>query len=153
MNATRAASGTQRVGEPAQPPARLAVIIGGEPGQISECRIDDPGQVMRAWSMLNASNQELHQVSLPAEAESRLGRQLQALAAELERSLSPALTAELERLLRPGRPEEMTPAELRVEYAAVLGWTGGLIVAILTQLDKASAPRMSVPGLEAAPGH
>jgi hypothetical protein len=63
------------------------------------------------------------------------------------------LTAELQRLLRPGRPEELTPAELRVEYAGVLGWTGGLIVAILAQLDKASAPRRAVPGLEAAPGH
>jgi len=105
---------------PASPlsrPPRLAVIIGGEPGQISGCRIDDPDQVMRAWSMRNASNQELHQVGLSAGAESRLGRQLQALAAELERSLSPALTAELQRLLRPSRPEELTPAELRVEYA------------------------------------
>jgi Protein of unknown function (DUF2587) len=127
------------------------VIIGGEPGQTSECRIDDPDQVMRAWSMLNASNQELHQVSLPTGAEPRLGRQLQALAAEVGRSPSPALTSELQRLLRPSRAEDLTPAELRVEYAGVLGWTGGLIVAILAQLDKASAPRMSVPGSKRLP--
>jgi len=130
-DATREGTNTQRAGQPAQPPPRLAVIIGGEPGQITECRIDDPDQVMRAWSMLNASNQELRQVSLPPGAESRLGRQPQVLAAELERSLSPALTAELQRLLRLSRPEELTRAELNVEYAGVLGWTGGLIVAIL----------------------
>jgi hypothetical protein len=151
--ATRDGTSTQRVGQPAEPRPRLAVIIGGEPGQMSECRIDDPDQVMRAWSMLNASDQELHQVSLPAGAEPRLGRQLHTLAAELERSLSPALTAELQRLLGPGRAEEMTPAELRVEYAGVLGWTGGLIIAILAQLEKASAPRRATPALEAPPGH
>jgi len=152
-DATRDGTNTPRVDQPAQPSPRLAVIIGGEPGQVSECRIDDPDQVMRAWSVLNATNQELHQVSLSAGAESRLGRQLQALAAELERSLSPALSAELQRLLRPSRPEKLTPAELRVEYAGVLGWTGGLIVAILTQLEKANAPRKAVPRLEAAPDH
>jgi hypothetical protein len=103
--------------------------------------------------MLNASDQELHQVSLAAGTESRLGRQLHALAAELERSLSPALTAELQHLLRPGRPEELTPAELRVEYAGVLGWTGGLIVAILAQLEKARLRAGAMPRLEPAPDH
>ena len=79
--------------------------------------------------------------------ELRLGRQLQALAAELERSLSPALTAELQHLLRLSGSEAPTPGELRVEYASVLGWTSGLIVAMLSQLDAAStraAPRVGL---------
>jgi hypothetical protein len=128
------------------------MIIGGQPGQASECRVDDPDRVLRAWSMLNASGQELHQVSLPPGMELRLGRQLQALAAELERSLSPALTAELQHLLRLSGSEAPTPGELRVEYASVLGWTSGLVVAMLSQLDAARARRSAPRGLEAPPG-
>lgn len=39
-------------------------------------------------------------------------------------------------------------SRLRVEYASVLGWTSGLVVAMLSQLDAAGASR----GLEAPPG-
>jgi len=46
-------------GQAAKPRLRLAMIIGGQPGQASECRVDDPDRVLRAWSMLNASDQEL----------------------------------------------------------------------------------------------
>jgi len=79
-DATRDGGNARQAGQPAEARPRLAVIIGGQSGEISECRVDDPGRVLRAWSMLNVSNQELHEVSLPPGAESRLGRQLQALA-------------------------------------------------------------------------
>lgn len=137
---------------------RLAVIIDGQPGSVSGCRIDDPDRVMRAWSMLIATDEELHKVTLPPGAESRLGRQLRALAAELQRSLSPELTAELRRLLSVSGSEGsegsegLTPAELRVEYAGLQGWTGGLVIAVLGQLEKASAHRSSAPRLEPPPG-
>jgi len=136
----------------AKPGLRLAMIIGGQPGQATECRVDDPDRALRAWSMLCASDQELHQVSVPPGTELRLGRQLQAVAAELERSLSPALTAELQRLLRLSGSEGPTPGELRVEYASVLGWTSGLVVAMLSQLDAAGARRSAQRELEAPAG-
>ncbi len=125
---------------------RLAVIIGDQAGQAGECRVDDPGRVLRAWSLLNASDQELHQVSLPPGAESRLERQLQTLTAELEKSLSPALTAELQSLLRLSGSDAPTAGELRIEYASLLGWTGGLIVAMLGQLESADGRRSARPG-------
>lgn len=152
-DAVRNGGNARRAGQPAEPQPRLAVIIGGQPGQISECRIDNPDRVLRAWSMLNAAEQELHQASVSPGAESRLGRQLHAVAAELERSLSPALTTELERLLRFSGSELLTPAELRVEYAGVLGWTAGLVAAILRQLEEASAPRSAAPRSEPHPEH
>lgn len=148
---TRDGIAVQPVGQSAEQPPRLAVIIGGQPGHSSEWRIDDPDRVMRAWSMLTASGQELHQVNLPPGAESRLGRQLRAVIAELERSLSPALTAELHRLL--SASAEPTPAELRVAYAGVSGWTGGLVVAILSQLEEAGAGPGAASALEARPDH
>lgn len=127
------------------------MIVGGQHGDVSECRIDDPGQLMRAWSMLKAADQELHKVSLPPGAVERLGRQLQALVAELERSLSPALTGELERLLEVGEAATPTPPALRVEHAGLLGWTSGLVIAMLAQLDNASAGRGADIGPESAP--
>jgi hypothetical protein len=149
--AARNGDNAQRAGGPTEPRPRLAVIIGGQSGQVSECRVGDPARVLRAWSMLNASDEELHQVSLPPEAEARLERQLHALTAELERSLSPALTAELQRLVRLSSSEAPTAAELRVEYAGLLGWTGGVIIAMLGQLERARAPRSAGPELEAQP--
>jgi hypothetical protein len=148
----RQAGQPAEAGQTAEAGPRLAVIIGRQPGQIGEWRVDDPGRVLRAWSMLKESDQELHEVSLPPGAESRLGRQLQALAGELERALSPALTAELRRLLGLSGSGEPTPGELRVEYAGMLGWTSGLVVAMLGQVQGASTRRTAAPGPEAHPG-
>ena len=69
----------------------------------------------------------------------RLQRQLDALTAELERSLSPALAGELHHLVGRKVGAELTADELRVEYASLLAWTIGLVVGILTQLEVASA--------------
>jgi hypothetical protein len=68
----------------------------------------------------------------------RLQRQLDALTAELERSLSPALAAELHRLVGREAGPELTADELRVEYASLLSWTIGLVIGILTELEVAS---------------
>ena len=69
----------------------------------------------------------------------RLQRQLDALTAELERSLSPALAAELHHLVGRKTGAELTAGELRVEYATLLSWTIGLVIGILTELEVASA--------------
>jgi len=77
-------------------------------------------------------------VRLPAGAEARLGRQLETVTAELERSVSPMLASELRRLVGHDTVSP-TLAELRVGYAGVLGWTGGLVIAMLDQLATAPA--------------
>jgi hypothetical protein len=75
----------------------------------------------------------------------RLRRQLDALTAELEKSLSPALAGELHRIIDWDRGTELTAGELRVEYAALLAWTIGLMIEIFTQLEAAGA-KMGRPG-------
>jgi len=89
--------------------------------------------------MLASASVELHQASLRPEAVPRLQRQLDALIAELDRSLSPALAGELHHLVGPKPGPGLTADELRVEYAAVLSWTIGLVIGILTELEVASA--------------
>ena len=49
--------------------------------------------------MLSNANGDLQQASLPSETTAQLRRQLDALTAELERSLSPALAGELHRII------------------------------------------------------
>ena len=50
------------------------------------------------WCLLNAAHQELHQVRLPPQAAPRLQHLLEAVRADLERSVSPALAGELRHL-------------------------------------------------------
>jgi hypothetical protein len=89
--------------------------------------------------MLASANVELHEASLRPEAVPRLQRQLDALIAELDRSLSPALAGELHHLVGRTAGSELTADELRVEYATLLSWTIGLVIGILTELEVASA--------------
>jgi hypothetical protein len=84
--------------------------------------------------MLASTDSELHQASLRPEVAARLQRQLDALTAELERSLSPALAAELHRIIDRDKDTKLTADELRVEYATLLSWTIGLVIGILTEL-------------------
>ena len=69
----------------------------------------------------------------------RLQRLLDVVRAELDRSVSPALADELHRLVFPG-DEEPSAAQLRMEYASLLGWASGLVVAMLDQLAEAVLP-------------
>ena len=101
--------------------------------------MDAPDRVLRIWAMLSNANGDLQQASLPPETTARLRRQLDALTAELERSLSPALAGELHRIIDRKKDTELTADELRVEYASLLAWTIGLVIGILTQIELASA--------------
>jgi hypothetical protein len=77
----------------------LAVVM-GRPTEASRiCRVDAPDRVLRIWAMLRNADEELHQASLRPEMTARLRRQLDALTAELEKSLSPALAGELHRII------------------------------------------------------
>ena len=120
-------------------PPRLAVITGLPADASRVCRVDAPDRVLRIWAMLASAYGELHQASLRPGEVARLQRQLEALTAELERSLSPTLAAELHRLVGWEAGAELTADELRVEYATLLAWTIGLVIGILTELEMASA--------------
>jgi len=137
--------GTEPAGPGSRPdtevvtPPRLAVIMDRSADASRVCRVDAPDRVLRIWAMLARVNVELHQASLGPEAVPRLQRQLDALTAELERSLSPALARELHHLVGPKPGPALTADELRVEYATVLSWTIGLVIGILTELEVAGA--------------
>jgi hypothetical protein len=120
-------------------PLRLAVIVGDSPDASRVCRVDAPDRVLRIWAMLSVADNELHEVSVPPGTAARLQRQLDAFAAELERSLSPALAGELRHLFGREKAPMPTADELRIEYASLLAWTGGLVIGILTQIEAASA--------------
>ena len=101
--------------------------------------VDEPDRVLRIWAMLSNASDEVHQATLRPTMVARLQRQLDALTAELDRSLSPALSGELHHLLgRRNASAVLTADELRVEYASLLAWTVGLVIEILTPLEVAS---------------
>jgi hypothetical protein len=130
-------------------PSRPAVALGAPVGSPCACRVEEPDRLMRVWGMLSAASEELHKVKLPPKAVGRLQRQLKAAIAELERSVSPALAGELDYLIRHDGTAPATTSELRIEYASLLGWTGGLVIAMLDQLQQDNA---SVTGQDGAVG-
>jgi hypothetical protein len=138
MGADQAASGKQPGGQAITPPG-LAVVLGRPADASRICRVDAPGRVLRIWALLNDAGKELHQVSLPPAAAARLQRQLDVLTGELMRSVSPALAGELRHIIGQGKAAAPTVDELRVEYASLLGWTGGLVIEMLSQIEVASA--------------
>jgi len=136
--------GTGKAGPSKQPGGqevtapRLVVVLGRSADASRICRVDAPCRVLRIWALLNRADDELHQASLPPGAAARLQRQLDALTGELERSVSPALAAELRHLISQGKAAVPTAGELRVEYASLLGWTGGLVIEMLSRIEVAS---------------
>jgi len=117
----------------------LAVVMDRPADASQVCRVDAPDRVLRIWALLSNAASELHQANLRPEMTARLQRQLDALTAELERSLSPALAGELHRIIDWDKDTELTAGELRVEYATLLAWTIGLVIEILTRLEAVSA--------------
>jgi Protein of unknown function (DUF2587) len=138
MGTDKAGPGKQPGGQVVTTP-RLVVVLGRPTDASRIHRVDAPGRVLRIWALLNHADGELHQVSLPPGAAARLQRQLDDLAGELEESVSPALARELRHLIPPGRAAVPTADELRVEYASLLGWIGGLVIGMLSEIQVASA--------------
>lgn len=127
-------------------PPRLAVVLGGPTGTRHADRVEAPDRVLRMWELLLGADDELHRVTLPPVAAVRLQQQLETVTAELERSVSPELAGELRHLSGTGWTAAPTPAELRIEYASLLGWTGGLVIGMLSQLETAHASLASTDG-------
>ena len=101
-------------------------------------RIEAPDRVLRMWFLLNAVAEERQLESLPPQSQARVQRLLRAIRDELERSVSPALAGELHHLLGWGQagPEA---GQLRIALASLLGWTGGLVISMLSELEAAQA--------------
>jgi hypothetical protein len=114
----------------------VTVVLGGPASSSRASRIDDPGRLLRVWALLNAASRELHEAAIPPAAVAVLARQLWADVGELHRSLSAELAGELDRLIVADGGAAPTADELRIEYATLLGWTGGLVVAMLDQLEQ-----------------
>lgn len=138
MDAAEPAAASEASGTKPDSPCRFAVMLGGSAGTGRGYRVDAPDRVHRIWALLSSADTELRQVTVPPEVTARLGRQLDAIRAELARSLSPALAGELHNLTGPGNAAGATADELRVQYASLLGWTSGLVAEILSQLEAAA---------------
>jgi len=113
-------------------PLRRFVVIVGEPAGVgSALRIEEPDRLLRIWSLLQATSEQLDSATLPPEGIPGLQRQLQTIRGELERALSPPLAAELRRILPSPDPTPSAGA-LRIECAALVSWTASLVVQMLT---------------------
>jgi Protein of unknown function (DUF2587) len=141
----------EQAGERATPAPRLVIDLGGPVTSRGACRVEAPGRVLRMWAVLSATDGELHQPALPPAVLPRLQRSLRAVRTELERSVSAPLADELCTLLRPQAP---CPGrdELRIECASLLGWTVGLVLGILDQVEAAAVATALPAPLAAQPG-
>jgi Bacterial proteasome activator len=131
-------------------PSTPVVVLLGGPGEARRsCRVEAPGRVLRMWSLLNAADEELHQIALPPEAAPRLQHLLEVVRTELARSVSPALADELGKLTNwPAGPQSLD--ELRVAGVSLLGWTSGLVMGMLGQLEAARLRQRLHPHREEA---
>jgi Protein of unknown function (DUF2587) len=110
---------------------RRFVVLVGEPGDGgSAFRIEDPARLLRVWSLLQATFEQLEGTTLPPERMPGLQQQLKAIRRELERAVSPPLAAELRRILPP-RDAAPNAGELRIECAALASWVASLVMQML----------------------
>jgi hypothetical protein len=115
------------------PVQRFVVIVGERADGGSAFRVEEPGRLLRVWSLLRATSEQLDRTTLPPEEVPGLQRQLQAIRGELERALSAPLAAELRRILPPHDPVPSADL-LRIECVALLSWVGSLVVQMLAPL-------------------
>lgn len=145
VNAGQCASERHEVG-----PAPRVVIMVGRPGCAGAYRVEAPDRVLRMFGLLTAARDELDLVTLTPEARARVQRLLDVVRAELERSVSPALARELDNFVHRGEPEP-SAAALRVQYASLLGWANGLVVAMLDPLGGIGAEPRALQSRPEAP--
>ena len=129
----------------ARPLPRVVIEVGRSARSGKTYRVEAPDRILRVFGMLTETRNELDLTTLPAENQARLQRLFQAVSAEIERSVSPPLAEEFRNLIHCGQ-EEPGPAGLRIEYASLLGWASGLVVAMLDQLPATQAKAASPDG-------
>jgi hypothetical protein len=115
------------------PVRRLVVIVGEAADGGSAFRIEDPVRLLRVWSLLRATLEQLDGATLPPQGMPALQRQLQVIRREVERAVSPPLAAELRRILPPGDAAPSAGA-VRIECAVLASWVASLVVRMLTVL-------------------
>lgn len=124
-------AGPDRIG-----PTTRVVLALGRPVQGSEApRVESPERVMRMWEMLIGVGDELKLETMPPETLARVRQLLQTVAAELRRSVSPPLAGELRDLIGDGGGTEVSASKVRIQYGSLLGWLGGLVISMYTQLE------------------
>jgi hypothetical protein len=116
--------------EAAQPARRFVIVVGKPASDVPVSRIEDPPRLLRLWLVLQATVEQLDNTTLPPERLAGLQRQLRVIRHELERAVSPPLTAEIRQIVPPHEGEPSADA-LRIEYAALAGWVGGLVLQML----------------------
>lgn len=130
MEAAQVRSRRPEDDEPDVPVQRFVVIVGEPADGGSAFRIEDPARLLRVWSLLQATLEQLEKVTLPPEEMPGLQRQLQVVRRELERAVSPPLAAELGRILPPCDAAPST-GMLRIECAALANWAASLVARML----------------------
>ena len=133
--------GPDQVGPDQVGPATRVVVALGRPVQGPGARrVESPERVMRIWEMLYEAGDELKLETMPPETLARIRQVLNAVLAELQLSVSPALAGELRHLVGVGDDgAEVSASEVRIEYASLLGWLGGLVVGMYDQLQESKA--------------
>ncbi len=141
-----------RAPQPAPGPApRVAIVVGraGHAGLVY--RVESPDRVLRMFGLLTAARDELDLTAMPPQGLARVQRLLGNVRAELDRSVSPALADELRNLVFLSS-DEPSASELRLEYASLLGWASGLVVAMLDALPMSILPVCGTPAAVTAQG-
>lgn len=96
-------------------------------------RVTEPDRLLRVWSLMRATAEEMAHATPPPEAAPRLQQSLRAIREQLEAAVSPQLAAELQRTVPPS-DAPMSMAELRIEYGLLVSWTGSLVTQMLAML-------------------
>jgi len=135
MGRSITASGKQAEDDKDRPTRQFAVVVGESAGGAA-CRIEAPERLLRVWSLLQATHEQIDHGALPPEDLPRLQRQLQAIRRELADTVSPPLAAELQRIAPPW-DEAPSAAGLRIECAALAIWAGSLTMDMLGILEAA----------------
>lgn len=135
MSRSDTASGKQAEDGTGGPARRFAVVVGESAGGAA-CRIEAPGRLLRVWSLLQATHEQIDRGALPPEDLPRLQRQLQSIRRELADTVSPPLAAEFQRIAPPW-DEAPSAAGLRIECAALAIWAGSLTMDMLSTLEAA----------------
>lgn len=116
--------------------ARRFTVVIGEPAGRAACRVEAPGRLLRVWSLLQATHEQIDRAGLPPDGIPGLQRQLRAIRRELEGTVSPPLAAELRRIAPP-RDDTPSAAGLRIECAALTSWAGSVTMQMLSTLEAA----------------